>query len=291
MTKADDAALTKWISTTELLLTTKTTACVASKVVQITCPNAQLAANPAAGDIQFQVKTSADSTYTTLATGYAVVAAASPTWTSALPNTLCATSTPTSLVLKFKPNTKGANAGTVKLTADKEIFAADAATTCTAKEISTATGVATAVAVNSAAVTGTKKILTVTSAAKLAVLGHEVEVTCTSNLAPITAKDDVVKFSLETSGDTTGITTQTGYTAIAACPVTFGGAARTKSLVTLKTTADAGDLVVWFTPATEIPGGGDITIKVGTAIATAAANTLCVTKCNDGATTMTKADD
>merc|ERR1719353_484087 len=179
MTPSDNAAETKWTSTTELLVTTKTTACVASKVVQITCPLAQLAANPAAGDIQFKVKTSGDTTFSTLATGYAVVAAKSPTWTSALPNTLCATSTPSSLVLKFKPNTKVANAGTVKLTADKEIFAADAATTCTAKEISTATGVATAVAVNSAAVTGTKKILTVTVGAALAVLGHEVEVTFT----------------------------------------------------------------------------------------------------------------
>jgi hypothetical protein len=215
---SDNAAEIKWTSTKILLVTTKTTAIVANKVVEVTCPKDQLAANGgAAADVKFQVETSVDTTKSTLATGYSIVAAASATWTSALPSTRCATSTPGSLVFKFKPNTKVASGGTLKLTADKQIFTADAATTCTAKEISTSTGVATAVTVTGSAVTGNKTILTVTMGAVLDTLGHEVEVTCTSNLAAITASGDVVKFGFETSGDTTALTAQTGYTAIAAC--------------------------------------------------------------------------
>jgi len=215
---SDNAAEIKWTSTKILLVTTKDTAIVANKTVEVTCPNAQLATNGGtAADVKFQVETSVDTLKSTEATGYSIVAAASATWTSALPSTRCATSTPTSLVFKFKPNTKVASGGTLKLTADKQIFTADAATTCTAKEISTQTGVATAVTVTSSAVTGNKTILTVTMGADLDTLGHEVEVTCTDNLAPITASGDVVKFGFETSGDTTALTAQTGYTAIAAC--------------------------------------------------------------------------
>merc|ERR1711904_177780 len=71
---SDTAAETKWTSTKILLITTKTTACVAAKVAYITCPKAQLAANGAsAADVKFKVKTSADPSYTTLATGYSIV--------------------------------------------------------------------------------------------------------------------------------------------------------------------------------------------------------------------------
>jgi len=148
-------AETRWTSTKILLITTKTTEIVANKAVQVTCPNAQLAANGgAAADVKFKVKTSVQTAYTALTTGYSVVAAASVTWGSVAVGTARVSLDPVSLALTFKPNKEIATTGTITLTASTAIFAADAATTCTATTTSTATGTSVAVDVATAVVTG-----------------------------------------------------------------------------------------------------------------------------------------
>merc|ERR1711959_469528 len=188
-------------------------AAAAGTVIAVTCTD-QMADNPAAGAVGFQVKTSrGDTTDTPKETGYTTVAAASAIWGSVKPNSLCATVTPANVVLKFTPNTAVAADGTVKLTADKVIFTGTAPT-CTATQISPAT----AATVKSTAVDADKKVITVTMTTALETLGQEVVLTCAGNLAANAAQGDVVKFAFETSGDTTALAaTQTGYTTTAAC--------------------------------------------------------------------------
>jgi len=76
-----------------------------------------------------------------------------------------------------------------------------------------------------------------------------------------------------------------GYTN-AGAPTSFGGATRTLLLTQSTTAANAGDLVLWFTPATAIPAGGSITFESDTAQAAGVANTACTVKANDGGTTI-----
>jgi hypothetical protein len=192
-------------------------------------------------------------------------------------------------VLTFTPNTEIATTGTVKLTADKAIFAADAAATCTATTTKPATGASAAVEVDTAVVTGTKKILTVTmKGTQQFTLGYSAVITCTSNLAVNPAAGAVV-FGIETSGDTLALaTSQTGYTTAPA--VAWGGAIRTLSNLKDATNTVAGELVFWFTPSLEIAAGGTITLESDTELATAIANTVCTVKGNDGATTIPTSD-
>jgi len=79
-----------------------------------------------------------------------------------------------------------------------------------------------------------------------------------------------------------------GYTN-AGAPTSFGGAIREDLLTASTTAANAGDMILWFTPATAIPAGGTITFESDTVVATAA-NTACTVKSNDGATTIPISD-
>merc|ERR1711981_1142285 len=125
----------------------------------------------------------------------------------------------------------------------------------------------------------------------LATLGQEVVVTCTDNLAPITAKDDVVTFDMKTSGDSTATGSQTGYTATAACQVAFGGATRTKSLKAADNLAAAGKFVFWFTPATALQAADTITLTADKDIFTAnEAVIACTAKTDGNALALTDAD-
>merc|ERR1712188_131514 len=79
-----------------------------------------------------------------------------------------------------------------------------------------------------------------------------------------------------------------GYTN-AGTVTSFGGAIRKDLLTASTTAANAGDMVIWFTPATAIPAGGTINVEASVAVATQA-NTVCVVKSNDGATTIPLSD-
>jgi len=81
-----------------------------------------------------------------------------------------------------------------------------------------------------------------------------------------------------------------GYTN-AGAPTSFGGATRTLLLTQSTTAANAGDLVLWFTPATAIPAGGSITFESDTNQAAAVANTACTVKANNGATSIPVSDN
>merc|ERR1711959_46662 len=245
--------------------------------VEVVCTT-DLAANPADSTVvKISVKTSQDKKKKET-TAYTTVAATKVAWVSGEPSSKCAGAKPENLVFKFKPNTEVAADGTLTITADKAIFKAEGATTCTATQIDTATTQAAAAAtVKSAAVDATKKILTVTMKTALATLGQEVVVTCTDNLAPITAKDDAVTFDMKTSGDSTATGSQTGYTAIAACQVAFGGA--------------AGKFVFWFTPATALQAADTIVLTSDKDIFTDVSGEIACTATTGGsALALTDAD-
>merc|ERR1711959_186816 len=209
-------------SKTELLITIKDTEIVAGKVVMVQCPHAQLGANHATKNTAhgFQVKTSHDTTDTTKKTGYTTADAKSVSWTSGLADTLCATSVPANLVVKFTPTTEIADTGTIKLTSKAaSIFTADAATACTVATTNPKTGASGAVDVNAGSTASVGAVLTITkkTGGLDFVTGQEVTVTCTTNLKANQAKDTAVTFDIETSGDDTALTGQTGYTNTAAC--------------------------------------------------------------------------
>merc|ERR1711959_756283 len=273
---SDTAAETKWTSTKILLITTKTTACVAAKVAYITCPKAQLAANGAsAADVKFKVKTSADTTYTTLATGYSIVAAASVTWTSATVGAAYVGLAPGAITFSFKPNKAIAATNVVTITANKEIFTADGATTCTATTILGATtGLAGSAAVTSGTVSGTKKILKVIMNAALTT-GYAATITCTDNLA-VNPAAGAVTFSIETTTDTTALTAQTGYTTVAAVTSALAGVPRGTS--TVKSEAAPGDLVFAFTPRETVAATKILTLTASEAIFAATATCTCTAK-------------
>lgn len=79
-----------------------------------------------------------------------------------------------------------------------------------------------------------------------------------------------------------------GYTN-AGTVTSFGGAIRQDLLTASAAAANAGDMVLWFTPATAIPAGGTINFEASVAVASVA-NTVCVVKANDGATTIPLSD-
>merc|ERR1711981_767004 len=81
-----------------------------------------------------------------------------------------------------------------------------------------------------------------------------------------------------------------GYTN-AGTVTSFGGAIRKDLLTASASAANAGDMVIWFTPATAIPAGGTINVEASVAVAAGIANTACTVKSNDGATTIPVSDN
>jgi len=266
---------TTWTSTKVLLITTQTTPCVINKVAYITCPKAQLAANGAsAADVKFKVKTSADTTFTTLATGYSIVAAQSVTWTSATVGAANVGLAPGAITFNFKPNKAIAATNVVTITANKEIFAADGATTCTATTIlHSTTGLAGNADVTSGTVSGTKKILKVIMNANL-ITGLAATITCTTNMA-VNPAAGAVTFDIETTTDTVALTAQTGYTTVTPVTSALAGVARGTS--TVKSEA-SGDLVFAFTPRETVAATKFVTLTASEAIFAATATCTCTIK-------------
>jgi len=132
---------------------------------------------------------------------------------------LSATSTPTSLVVKFKPQNAVPATGTVQVTASAAIFTASATGTVTcATNVDHARLAAKAVSCTSAT-DATGKILTVTVAAANSFLQAQgASITLTDKLLANAASGTAVTFGFETSTDTTALAAQTGYTTTAAPP-------------------------------------------------------------------------
>jgi len=196
------------------------TAIVATSVVSVTCPKAELDANggTSPATVGFTLKTSVDTDAVALVP-YHIADAKTVTWGSASVNDVNATDIPTRLTVKFTPNTAIAETGTVTLTASQAIFAASNST-CTASTLSVVTGAAAAVGVASSTVTTTGtsayKVITITfadgSSDQLATLGRELTIECTTFLAANAASGTAVTFTVVTSGDTVVTSAQTGYT-------------------------------------------------------------------------------
>jgi hypothetical protein len=252
-----------------------TDACAAATAVVATCTGNLV--NPAAAAITFGFVTSSDIVALTTQTGFTTTAATSPIWTSASRSGfLGTTQAPGDLIVKFTPFKEVPADGTVTITPSANIFTADAATTCTA------TSDGTAAVVKTAGTATVGAILTVTMTGALAA-GKAAVITCTSNLA-VNPGAAAITFSLKTSTDATAITGQTGYTVLAAKQALWTSATRATSLETGKA---GGDLVVKFTPTTEVPADGTLTITADKAIFTADAATTC-TATSDGTAAVVK---
>jgi hypothetical protein len=248
-----------------------TDACAAAKAVVATCTGNIV--NPAAGAITFGFVTSSDIVALTGKTGFTTTTATSAAWTSASRSGfLGTTQAPGDLIVKFTPFKEVPADGTVTITPSANIFTADAATVCTA------TSDGTAATVKGSATVGA--ILTVTMTGALAA-GKAVVITCTDNLA-VNPAAAAITFKLKTSTDATELTGQTGYTVLAAKQALWTSATRA-SLETGK----GGDLVVKFTPTTEVPAEGTLTITADKAIFTADAATTC-TATSDGTAAVVK---
>merc|ERR1711907_396598 len=118
--------------------------------------------------------------------------------------------TPASLKVTFTPSTSLANTNTFKLTADKVIFGSDGGVTDTAT-CGGSTATMTAVA---GTISGTGKINTVAITGSCRA-GQQIIYTQTNKLTFNPGAAGAVKFSIETTGDTTALTAQTGYTTTA----------------------------------------------------------------------------
>jgi hypothetical protein len=181
---------------------------------------------------------------------------------------------PGSLSFSFKPNAAIAATNVVTITADKEIFAADGSTTCTATTIlGPTTGLAGNAAVTSGTVSGTKKILKVIMNAVLTT-GYAATITCTDNLA-VNLAAGAVKFDISTTTDTVALTAQTGYTTVAAVTSALAGVSRATS--TVKSEA-GGDLVFAFTPRETVAATKFVTLTASEAIFTNTATCTCTIK-------------
>merc|ERR1711959_516409 len=115
--------------------------------------------NPNAAAVGFQVKTAKDTTDTTKVTGYTTINANSGAWAGATPSTLCEGDKPGNLVIKYKPTLLLDSADDLIFEANKAIFAANAATSCTVTTTNKDTGATETVGVTGAAVTNSQKTL------------------------------------------------------------------------------------------------------------------------------------
>jgi hypothetical protein len=261
------------VATKRSLTVVLTDVCAAATAVVATCTGNLV--NPAAAAITFGFETSGDIVALTTQTGFTTTAATSPIWTSASRSGFLGTAQDGgNLVVKFTPFKAVAATETVTITPSVNIFTGDAATTCTATSDGTAQTV-TAATVGAA--------LTVTLAAGKSLTANKpVVITCSTNLKA--NEVGAVTFSLATTGDATAITGQTGYTVLAGKQVTWTSAARA-SLETGK----GGDLVVKFTPTTEVPATGTVTLTASSAIFTGDAATTCTATSDGAAQTVTAA--
>merc|ERR1712072_1019798 len=189
-------------------------------VISVSSETANNGATPGAGPTFSLVASAGDTTASTGNAGYTIFnAALTAYFTSGVVTPLSATSTPTSLVATFVPQTKCVGStDKVTITASTAIFTASA--TPTVACATTANRYPVAVTCTSAS-DSTGKILTVTLTGTAGAVGDLTDsrtatVTVTSGLAANAASGTATTFAFETSKDTTGVTAQTGFTTTAA---------------------------------------------------------------------------
>merc|ERR1711907_828710 len=202
------------------------------------------------------------------------VAAKSVAWGGAAPDlTLATGQAPSAIKLTFTPATALADDGKITITADKEIFKAAAADSKAATELNNGADKLKAAAVDA----NKKKTIITANGAMLP--GTAAVVTLKGANMAVNPAAGAVKFAIETSTDTTGLTAQTGYTTVAAASVTWGSA----DVVTSKESGKApGNLKVTFTKLASVIAANDfITLTASKAIFAAGctATTLANVKC------------
>jgi hypothetical protein len=145
-------------------------------------------------------------------------------WTSATPSTTIAYAQPANLAIVFRTRTLLPNGGTFTITASKQVFLADVATTCTVNN-----GGDLASSFSSIAASGTGKILTLTAGPSPAptVAASTITVTCTSNLARNPAAG-AVTFTVASSAEASTAAAETGYTTTAGSISSFSAAVSSK---------------------------------------------------------------
>merc|ERR1719331_2509886 len=195
------------------------------------------------------------------------------------------------LVLSVTASNAGniAASGTITAVVDGNIFSADGDTACTATAedasgtavttaptfVSTLTGTAANKGVVTNQGTGTETITFTMGAVNTDILAddHKIIITCTGNLATNAATATTYTFSVTTSGDDTAAT---GAYTLKTTPV-WGSAARGTAATALMVGQAGGDLVLKFTPTTQIAAGGTATFTASEAIFTAGGNSAATT--------------
>merc|ERR1719331_2936961 len=190
------------------------------------------------------------------------------------------------LVLSVTASNAGniAASGTITAVVDGNIFSADGDTACTATAedasgtavttaptfVSTLTGTAANKGVVTNQGTGTETITFTMGALNTDILAddHKIIITCTGNLATNAATATTYTFSVTTSGDTTAAT---GAYTLKTTPV------RGSAATALMVGQAGGDLVLKFTPTTQIAAGGTATFTASEAIFTAGGNSAATT--------------
>jgi len=199
------------------------------------------------------------------------------------------------LVVKFTTSSSGTMAqgagNTIQITSSQGLYGADGALSgaCTLAVADASTPPAVASSTISG---GAGKVLTITlaNAAGTDTIAASKEVTVTCAAAGLLANPAAAKaftFDIQTKGDATATGAQTGYT-INDGKAKWGSAART-SVVGGTTSANAGDLIVKFTPKNALAKLGTIKLKAFKAGVLSAlvfgsdANKACTVKVGAGA--------
>jgi len=259
-----------------ILTLTMTGACEVGLEVEVACTS-DLRLNSGAGAVTFDMFTSADTQELTGQVGYTVVPSVggSVTWTRATRATsTVAGQAGGDFEVEFTPTTTVPTSGTVKISPSVNMFASDAATTCTA------TSASYTKAVTSAATVGSD--LTVTMGAPL-YAGHPAKITCSDNLA-VNPSAVAITFSIETSEDTTALTGQTGYTTAAGNSITWISALRSG---TLASTGNPLFLTLRMRLNTRLLSGGSITVTPSVNLFSAAGAINCQVSSNGIQKTVT----
>merc|ERR1712216_417909 len=248
--------------------------------------------NVAAADVKYQIATTTDVTASTLTKMYTTSDAATSTAFTADKQTLKALVAGGDYTLKFTPVMNiAATTGTIKFTATRDLWTADdstgANTACTVTQVGLdGTKIKRInIPVTKTVISGTKKIQTITLGSTGIEGGREVVVTCdgTKNMAVNEAVAQAVAVKMETSGDTTEVTSAQKF-------IYKAGVAWTSATRTTKTTGLAGgNLVFTFTPTTQVAATGKVTLTASEGLFTADAATACTATTDGNAAAVTGA--
>merc|ERR1719305_195021 len=181
------------------------------------------------------------------------------------------------LVLSVTASNAGAIAasGTITAVVDGNIFSADGDTSCTATaEDASGTAVTTAPTfVSTLTGTAANKGVVTNQGTGTETITFTMGAVNTGILATNAATATTYTFSVTTSGDTTAAT---GAYTLKTTPV-WGSAARGTAATALMVGQAGGDLVLKFTPTTQIAAGGTATFTASEAIFTAGGNSAATT--------------